>query len=63
MSQGEGFEYGYRNGRQLSRFLVDVTGAGDENLLRVLTVAFTDVVGVTYGPHFIYDDLPAGAGG
>jgi hypothetical protein len=53
MSQGESFEYGYRNGRQLSYFLVDVTSAGDDNLLRVLTIVFTDVVGVTYGPRFI----------
>jgi hypothetical protein len=53
MSQSEVFDGGFRNGRRLAHFQIDVTGAGDENLLRVLTVAFTDVVGVEYGPHFI----------
>jgi hypothetical protein len=40
----ETFEFGYRNGRQLSRFLVDVTAHGRENLARVLAVVLTDIV-------------------
>lgn len=53
MSQGEVFDGGFRNGRRLAHFQIDVTGAGDENLLRALMLAFTDVVGVEYGPRFI----------
>lgn len=53
MSQDESFEYGYRNGRRLSHFRVDVTSAGDENLLHALTIAFTDVIGIRYVPRLI----------
>ena len=53
MSQDESFEYGYRNGRRLSHFRVDVTSAGGENLLRALTIAFTDVIGVSYVPRLM----------
>lgn len=53
MAQGEVFDGGFRNGRRLSHFQLDVSGAGDENLLRTLMVAFTDVVGVGYSPSFI----------
>lgn len=53
MSQGEVFDGGFRNGRRLSHFQLDVSGAGDENLLRTLMVAFTDVVDADYGPSFI----------
>jgi hypothetical protein len=48
MPSDEIFEHGYRNGRLLKRFLVDVTAAGYDHLLRVLTVAFSDIVGHGY---------------
>jgi hypothetical protein len=41
MSEREVFEYGYRNGRQLNHFLVDVTSAGFDHLLSVMQVAFS----------------------
>jgi hypothetical protein len=44
MGADEVFEYGYRHGRQVSHFLVDVTAYGRENLFRVLAVAFSDSV-------------------
>jgi hypothetical protein len=44
MESNEVFEYGYRNGRQLSHFLVDVTGHGRDNLARALAIAFTTTV-------------------
>lgn len=63
MQNNEVFEYGYRNGRQLKHFLVDVTAAGYENLLRVLTVAFSANRGGTeeythhdgYATHMLLD--------
>jgi len=48
MSQDEVFEGGNRNGRVVQHFLVDVTSAGYDHLLRVLLVAFSDVVGFGY---------------
>ena len=51
--QVEVFDGGFRNGRRQEHFQVDVTSAGDDNLLRALMVAFTDVVGVEYSPRFI----------
>lgn len=53
MAQDELFDGGFRNGRRLAHVQIDVTGAGDENLLRVLQLAFTDIVSVEYGPSFI----------
>ena len=44
MKPDETFEYGYRNGRQFSHFLVDVTAHGRDNLDRVLGVAFSDII-------------------
>ena len=44
MKSDETFEYGYRHGRQLSHFLVDVTSHGRDNLDRVLAIAFSDTV-------------------
>ena len=52
MSQNEVFEYGYRNGRQLSHFLVDVTSTGYDHLLSVMQVAFSDIVGAKYGKTY-----------
>ena len=49
MSQDEVFEFGYRNGRQLSHFLVDVTSTGYDHLLSVMQVAFSGTVDVNYG--------------
>lgn len=37
-------EYGYRNGRQLSHYLIDVTARGREALEHALAVVFTDLV-------------------
>jgi len=51
MSQNEVFEFGYRNGRQLSHFLVDVTSAGYDHLLNVMQVAFTNIAGDRYYAH------------
>lgn len=44
MSQGDTFEYGYRSGRQIKNFLVDVTAAGYDHLHRALAIAFSDIV-------------------
>jgi hypothetical protein len=52
-SSNEVFEFGYRNGRQLSHFLVDVTAYDRENLARVMAVAFSDIVsGKRNATHF-----------
>ena len=56
MKSDETFEYGYRHGRQLSHFLVDVTALGRDNLDRILAVAFSDTVGRTkLATHFHAD--------
>jgi predicted TIM-barrel enzyme len=39
------FEHGYRNGRQLSHFLVDVTASGREALAHALALAFAQTIG------------------
>lgn len=39
------YEYGYRNGRQLSHFLVDVTASGRDGLGYALAIAFRDIHG------------------
>jgi hypothetical protein len=53
MLNQETFEYGYRNGRQLKHFLVDVTAAGYDNLLCVLIIAFSSDKG---GGDYIHSD-------
>lgn len=51
----EVFEFGYRNGRQLSHFLVDITAYGRENLARALGIACSDiVVGEERATHFCF---------
>ena len=37
------FEYGYRHGRQVSHFLIDVTAYGRDHLSHILAVAFSDI--------------------
>jgi hypothetical protein len=44
MDADEVFEFGYRHGRQVKHFLIDVLAHGYENLRRVLGVAFSDIV-------------------
>ncbi|PCC68272.1 hypothetical protein SAMN02745121_05160 [Nannocystis exedens] len=39
------YEYGYRNGRQMSHFLVDVTASGRDGLMHALAIAFRDLHG------------------
>jgi predicted TIM-barrel enzyme len=39
------FEYGYKNGRQVSHFLVDVTASGRDALAHALALAFAQTIG------------------
>src|SRR5262245_36621305 len=56
MPSDDVFEFGYRHGRQVSHFLVDVTAYGRDNLSRVLAVAFSDIVsGEKLATHFRVD--------
>ena len=53
MPADEVFEFGYRHGRQMSFFLLDVTSYCRENLLHSLSIAFTNIVsGENEATHF-----------
>jgi hypothetical protein len=53
MSASASFESGYRHGRQLEHFRLDVTAYGRENLARALGLAFSSIVqGENQATHY-----------
>jgi hypothetical protein len=65
------YEFGYRNGRQVSHHLVDVTASGRDGLTHALAIAFCDLHGrarqVTHvaeaGQALVFFARPPRAGG